>query len=155
MDARVIPLENDYSVSVYVILEQNGQRILDTARCTQLQQRLRRAVDQGDGLDPRVTRRAPRQVRLFSTSTIVSFLEDEKNSRTVIELVTGDRPGLLSEVGKVLRDNQVFILDAKILTVGERAEDVFFVTDEQDRPLTEAACETLKHSLITALEDSG
>jgi [protein-PII] uridylyltransferase len=85
---------------------------------------------------------------------MVSYLEDEKNSRTVIELVTGDRPGLLSEVGKVLRENHVYILNAKILTVGERAEDVFFVTDEQDRPLTEAACETLKQSLITALEDS-
>ena len=154
VDARIIPLENDYSVSVYVVLEQNGQRILDPARCKQLQQRLRRAVDQSDGLDPRVTRRAPRQVRLFSTSTMVSYLEDEKNSRTVIELVTGDRPGLLSEVGKVLRENNVYILNAKILTVGERAEDVFFVTDEQDRPLNEATCETLKHSLVTALEES-
>jgi len=154
VDARVIPLENDYSVSVYVVLEPDGQRILDTARCKQLQQHLRRAVDRGDDLDPRVTRRAPRQVRMFSTSTMVSFLQDEKNSRTVIELVTGDRPGLLSEVGKVLRDNHVFILNAKILTVGERAEDVFFVTDEQDRPLNEATCETLKHSLVTALEES-
>ena len=152
VDARVIPLERDYSLSVYVVLEQNGQRIPDAARCEQLQQRLRQAINQGDSLDPRVTRRAPRQVRLFSTSTIVTFVEDEKNSRTVMELVAGDRPGLLSEVSKVLRNNHVYILNAKILTVGERAEDVFFVTDHKNRPLSEEACKTLRHSLITALD---
>ena len=69
-----------------------------------------------------------------------------------MELVAGDRPGLLSEVSKVLRNNHVYILNAKILTVGERAEDVFFVTDHKNRPLSEEACKTLRHSLITALD---
>jgi [protein-PII] uridylyltransferase len=85
---------------------------------------------------------------------MVTFVEDEKNSRTVMELVTGDRPGLLSEVGKVLRDNHVYILNAKILTVGERAEDVFFISDHQDRQLSKEVCDTLRHSLITALDKS-
>ena len=43
--------------------------------------------------------------------------------------MAGDRPGLLSEVGKVLRDKQVAIHTAKIVTLGERAEDIFYVTD--------------------------
>ena len=41
---------------------------------------------------------------------------------------------------------------AKIMTVGERAEDVFYVTDFDHRPLTDAAAERLKSQLTLALD---
>jgi [protein-PII] uridylyltransferase len=115
---------------------------------------MERALARADGTPARVTRRAPRQVRMFSIPTVVSFATDEKNGRTVIELVAGDRPGLLSEVGKVLRDRQVAIHTAKIVTLGERAEDVFYVTDRAGRPLGQEFCEDLKQALTAALDQA-
>ena len=41
---------------------------------------------------------------------------------------------------------------AKIMTVGERAEDVFYVTDFENRPLSGAAAEQLKERLVQALD---
>jgi [protein-PII] uridylyltransferase len=91
---------------------------------------------------------------MFPIPTVVSFATDEKNNRTVMELVAGDRPGLLSEVGKVLRDKRVMIHTAKIVTLGERAEDVFYVTDRAGAPLGPEFCEDLKRSLTAALDQA-
>ncbi len=153
-DARVIPLENGRSLSTYVVLEQTGERITDAARYDQIRRHMERALARADGVPARVTRRAPRQVRMFSIPTMVSFAVDEKNNRTVMEIVAGDRPGLLSEVGKVLRDKQVAIHTAKILTLGERAEDVFYVTDRAGQPLQQDFCEEIKKALTAALDQA-
>ena len=53
----------------------------------------------------------------------------------MLELTAGDRPGLLCEVGQVLMQERIELHAAKIMTVGERAEDVFYVTDFENRPL--------------------
>jgi [protein-PII] uridylyltransferase len=72
-----------------------------------------------------------------------------------MEMVTGDRPGLLCEVGKVMRDKLIVIQTAKVLTVGERAEDVFYITTDDGQPLGEAQCNELKEAIIDALGQSG
>ncbi len=46
----------------------------------------------------------------------------------------------------------VYLHDAKIGTVGERAEDVFYVTDEAGLPLNTQTREQLKQQLIAALD---
>jgi len=66
--------------------------------------------------------------------------------------VAADRPGLLSEVGKVFRTERVAIIGAKIMTVGERAEDVFYITDADGRLLSEEASQRVQDSLIRALD---
>ena len=99
-----------------------------------------------------VTRRAPRQVRMFSTPTQVNFSVDNKNGRTILELVAADRPGLLSEVGKVFRAERVALNGAKIMTVGERAEDVFYITGADGGLLEEATCTRVQEGLVRALD---
>jgi len=98
-----------------------------------------------------VTRRAPRQVRMFSTKTIVEFDRDRANQRTIMELDARDRPGLLSIVGEAFNEFGVNIETAKILTIGERAEDVFFVVDDSGRPLDQDTCERLGEYLAERL----
>jgi [protein-PII] uridylyltransferase len=153
-DARVIPLDNGWSLSSFIVLEQSGERIADPARHDQIRRYLERALARSDGRPQRVTRRAPRQVRMFSIPTLVSFATDEAKNRTVIEIVASDRPGLLSQVSQVLRAGQVAIHTAKIVTLGERAEDVFYVTDRGGQPLTTEACEALRQSLVAALDQA-
>ena len=82
--------------------------------------------------------------------TVVSI--DERNNRSVLELIAGDRPGLLCDVGKVMMDERIELLAAKIMTVGERAEDVFYVADENGRPLAEEARLRLEEQLHVALD---
>jgi [protein-PII] uridylyltransferase len=67
----------------------------------------------------------------------VRFADQPHDGRTVVELVAGDRPGLLCDVGQVFDQFGVRVHAARITTVGERAEDVFYVTDRVGRPLAD------------------
>lgn len=150
-DARIIPLPHGHSLSTYVVLEADGGPIVDAERMHQLKQRLETDLSNGSESSPTVRRRAPRQIRMFPTEPVVSFARDTGTERTVIELVAADHPGLLSMVGNVFRDHETKIQTAKIATVGERAEDVFYVTDKDHQPLSEDACRELRAALISAL----
>jgi [protein-PII] uridylyltransferase len=152
VDARVVTLANGQSVSAYIILEESGNHVADERRRGEIRSRMLNALGTPASANIEVTRRAPRQVRLFDTPVHVTFAMDARNRHTVVELVAGDRPGLLSDVAKVLREMRVYIRTAKILTVGERAEDVFYVTDENEKPLDQEACEALDAALTSALK---
>jgi len=80
---------------------------------------------------------------------------DERNRRSVVELIAGDRPGLLCEVGKILWEERVDLHAARIGTLGERAEDVFYVTGRDQQPLDAATAERLRTRLIAALDQRG
>ena len=67
--------------------------------------------------------------------------------------MAGDRPGLLCDVGKVLMQQHIELRKAKIMTVGERAEDVFYVTDlQQPAARMRRRRSTLKDRLLQALD---
>ncbi len=152
VDARLIQSANRFSLETYVVLEDSGAVITDALRLKDIDKGLTRSLRLPADAALTVTRRAPRQVRMFSTPTQVNFSLDTRNNRTILELIAGDRPGLLSEVGKVFKAEHVAINGAKIMTVGERAEDVFYITDMGGKPLDDAACRRVEEALVRALD---
>jgi [protein-PII] uridylyltransferase len=152
VDARITPTQDGASLDTYFVLEENGMTIGDPERLTGIEDKVRHFVSERETPAPAVTRRAPRQLRMFSTATLVAFSEDPHRRWTIMDLVAGDRPGLLSEIGKVLWDQGVDLHGAKIMTVGERAEDVFYVTGDKGRPLDAARQERLAETLTQALD---
>jgi len=152
LDARITPLEGGLSLDTYLVLEDTGAPIADRHRALEIEKQLWRVLQSDDARGPVVTRRAPRQVRMFSTPTQITFTDDPVRGRTVLELIAGDRPGLLSEIGRVLLAERVDVVTARIMTIGERAEDVFYVTDEQGRQLAEEKRLRLEEQLHDALD---
>jgi [protein-PII] uridylyltransferase len=103
-----------------------------------------------------VARSMPRRNRYFPTETRVSFAADEPNRRTIMRLTTLDRPGLLAEVGAVFQDCGIRLQNAKIATVGAEVDDVFFITNEDDTPITcETALSCLRREIHNRLEGHG
>jgi [protein-PII] uridylyltransferase len=153
VDARITPTGDGFSLDLYHLLEDDGAAITDPDRLAEIEQALWRSL-QGPADAPfAVSRRAPRQARMFHTATLIALSVDERNRRSVLELTASDRPGLLCEVGRVLMQQRIELHAAKIMTVGERAEDVFYLTDFDNRPLSAAAGEQLKERLVQALDE--
>jgi len=152
VDARLITSANGFSLETYVVLEDNGAVIADAVRIREIERGLWRVLQQVGDSPTAVTRRAPRQVRMFWTPTQVNFGVDTRNERTILELIAADRPGLLSEVGKVFRAERIAINGAKIMTVGERAEDVFYITREDGGLLKDESCQRVQEALMQALD---
>ena len=77
------------------------------------------------------------------------------SNRTVLELVAADQPGLLSMIGRVFHKRGILLDAAKIATIGERAEDVFYITDRQRQPITsDKAVEDLREVLTRTLSNA-
>lgn len=154
LDAEVSTTRDGYSIETYQVMENTGGAIEDNERIEEISGALQRRVIDAESADMRITRRAPRQLRSFNTPTRIHFSEDPRNNRTLLELAAADRPGLLSAIGRELVRADVRLQAAKITTVGERAEDVFFITDSRRQPLDSDARESLATALRTRLEGS-
>ena len=153
VDARIVPIANGYSIDTYIVMELDKRMEIDESRLNKMRQSLTRVLTTGDDNAVRVTRAAPRQARMFTTKTSVQFGENTPNGRTVLDLFAADQPGLLSKVGQAFIEQSIDIEAAKIMTIGERAEDVFYITDEAGEPLADDAKDQLRDELIAKLDD--
>ncbi|MFT7339460.1 MAG: [protein-PII] uridylyltransferase [Marinobacter maritimus] len=155
VDARISSNEGPYTISSYVVLDEKGQPLgVDPARKERVRKRLIEELDDPEDYPDIIHRRTPRQLRHFAFPTEVLFSNDTINERTVIEVITPDRPGLLARIGQVLLDHRIRLSNAKIATLGERVEDVFFVTDEHGDPVGDpAVCLALQQDLCKMLDD--
>ena len=153
-DARIITSNKGYAFDTYVILEENGEAISSSHRIEDILNSLKHELLQTSFTSKKINRRTARQLKHFNTPTSISFNQDERNQRTVMELVTGDRPGLLSKIGQALMKCGVYLQNAKIATIGERVEDVFFISEKNKAPITdEARLEQLRQTIIEYLND--
>ncbi|GGC56361.1 [protein-PII] uridylyltransferase [Marinobacter halophilus] len=155
VDARINSSEGPHSISSYVVLDEQGQPLgVDPARKERTRKRLIEELDDPEDYPDIIHRRTPRQLKHFAFPTEVTFSNDTINQRTVMEVITPDRPGLLARIGQVLLEHRVRLTNAKIATLGERVEDVFFITDEHGEPLRDSGvCQALQQDLCTMLDD--
>jgi len=151
VDARITPTSDGRSLDTYHVLEIDGSVIDDLERIVQIETSVSRILGAPGTLPSAVTRQAPRQVRMFVTPTRIGFSCDARG-RTLMELLAADRPGLLFEVGKVLLEAGVAVHTAKIMTIGERAEDVFSISDADGQALSQTACDELRIRLLDRLD---
>jgi len=73
----------------------------------------------------------------------------------VLEVNGRDRPGLLYDVTKALKDLGLIISSAHIATYGERVVDVFYVKDVFGLKIHQPSkMKQVQHHLVTALTES-
>ncbi|HHH37957.1 MAG TPA: [protein-PII] uridylyltransferase [Sedimenticola sp.] len=121
----------------FLVLEEDGNPVEDPRRRDEIRHTLRAALMDPDPMGFKVLRRVPRQLKHFTTPTRIDFARDTANQRTIMKLVTDDRPGLLSRVGSAFNACNIRLINAKIATIGAEAEDTFFLTDRENRPLSQ------------------
>jgi [protein-PII] uridylyltransferase len=148
--ARLLDGPGDTVFDTFEVLPAEGQRVLPAA---EIERRLVQALAAPslDAVKP--TRRAqPRHLRHFRLVPQIGFGETGDGRRTVLSLVCTDRPGLLADVTRALRGRRLRVHDARIATFGERAEDVFRITDERDRPLDDPQRQALREALLACID---
>ncbi|MEJ8572713.1 [protein-PII] uridylyltransferase [Microbaculum marinum] len=101
-----------------------------------IEEALKGQIRIGDLVGQRATR--GRRIRAFSVEPDVLVNNTWSNRYTVIEVSGLDRTGLLHELTGVLARLNLNIASAHIATFGERAVDVFYVTDLTGQKITNA-----------------
>ncbi|MFC0268803.1 [protein-PII] uridylyltransferase [Kushneria aurantia] len=143
-DARIATSSHDWTLNTFILLDEDGSAIRDPGRLGEIRQHLVEELDDPDDYPRIVRRHTSRQLRHFRVPTRVLIEQDDANGRTVLELIAADRPGLLARVGQIFMRFDIALSMARIATLGERVEDVFFITDTEGMPLVDPA---LQHAL--------
>ena len=81
-------------------------------------------------------RERPGRGGVFTVAPEVLLDNAVSNQFTVIEVSGLDRPGLLFELTSTISDLNLDITSAHITTFGEKAVDVFYVTDLTNKKIT-------------------
>ena len=139
VDAGIVTTQDNKTLDTFHVLEDSGAPISGDQRLDEIKEALLAAINTEKQGTWKVSRRPPRQYRHFPIKTHLDFKLDSYDQRTVIELIAADRPGLLSRIGRAFADCEIRLLNAKIVTLGSRAEDVYYITDKNDQPLTDAS----------------
>jgi [protein-PII] uridylyltransferase len=56
-----------------------------------------------------------------------------------LEVITPDRPGLLAHIANIFLRFEINLVNAKIATLGERVEDIFYITNNAQQPLLDVS----------------
>ena len=73
--------------------------------------------------------------RHFEHKVDIKFSINSKWNLTQLELNTLDKQGVLSNVAYAFYELNISLINARISTMGERVEDIFFISNEMKQPL--------------------
>ena len=137
------------------MLEADGQPIANEYRLDEIAQTLTEQLESPHQLPAIGGRRIPRKLKHFDVPTRIDFQPDPEGRWTVLELAAADRPGLLARISRALVECGVKVQGARIATVSESADDMFYITDMQHRPITaEERQAAIREALEGALKES-
>ena len=153
-DARILPSGGKLSLAQYLVVQRDGAPLRDQQQLDLICDAVRKSLARAKPPARPARRKLPRRLRAFDVGVKVSFRSDPRKRHTVMELVTSDRPGLLGLVGGILTRRQIGVRTAKIATIGERAEDVFHLTNADRKPLSEQERDALLAALTAELQDA-
>lgn len=155
LDARVLPSGRKLSLAQYLVVQRDGAPLRNQDRLDLICDALRESLARGKPPPRPARHKLPRRLRAFDVGVEISFRDDPRGLYTVMELATTDRPGLLSLVGGILTRRQIGVRTARIATIGERAEDVFHLINDEREPLSKPQQDALLEALEGELQDGG
>ncbi|WP_417499968.1 [protein-PII] uridylyltransferase [Methylophaga sp.] len=144
LDAKINVTNEHDALNTFIV---NGDR-LDTRQITHSLEKQLANTSHVKPYSPTIT---PRTMKLFKTQPNIEFETNLQQNHTVMSLHTHDRPGLVSAIAQVFLACKVQLINAKINTLGDQVEDVFFITTADENALDELEENDLKEQLLVNL----
>ncbi len=129
--AKIYTTNHKYALDAFQILPKTGtaSRYKDVAAT--IERGLARVLDEPATPVSPLSGRIARQVKHFAFVPKVSLVPARQKATFELSVSCADRPGLLSSMARVFLAFDVNLQDARITTLGQRAEDVFIVANKK------------------------
>jgi [protein-PII] uridylyltransferase len=127
LDAKVHTTRHGYALDTFALQDTTAASGSSREAIARIEHDLHEVLAGEAPLEPPAAGRVPRQLRHFPLTPEIRMFPDDKGTHYILEVVAGDRPGLLARIAWVLANANVNVASAKINTLGERAEDVFLI----------------------------
>jgi [protein-PII] uridylyltransferase len=127
LEARVHTTKSGYALDTFAVLDPSNPNASyrDTIQFVEFE--LSELLAAQAPLAVPTEGRISRQLKHFPLTPEVQIFPDDKGTHYILEVVAGDRPGLLARIAYTLARANINVVSAKINTLGERAEDVFLI----------------------------
>ena len=145
-EATILSTDHHFDMDTYIILDEENQAFIDEKHAFYIQQSLVRQLSSQQDLPSVTKRRLSRTQAHFNLKPKVTFTEDAQH--TCLFLVTGDRRGLLASISRIFLSEKINLHNAKISTAGERAEDMFYISNQEGHVLNQQEQEALRNKFI-------
>jgi len=149
MFADIYTTSDNYTLDTFIVHDCNGEPVQEQHEIDLMRDSLIKALTDPHPPKLQINQRLPRILKSFFSPTEVTFMQDEDNNRTIMQLTTADRPGLLYSVAMMIAEADLEVTHAKITTLGERVEDIFYLTTKTCNAITDP---TLLDSLKNHIE---
>ncbi|KRB91482.1 [protein-PII] uridylyltransferase [Noviherbaspirillum sp. Root189] len=126
LDAKIHTTRHGYALDTFLVTEPafaNSYRDIISL----VEHELTRLLETREALPPPTVGRLSRLSRTFPITPTVDLRPDERGQYYLLSVSANDRNGLLYSIANVLARYRVNLHTAKIMTLGERVEDVFLV----------------------------
>ncbi len=131
IDARIHTANNGMAVDNFLVQDPLGRPFSETGQLQRLHAAIADALANRTRMQPQLAARPLARPRAdaFDVRPRCDFDNQASQRFTVIEIAARDRPALLNRLARALFDARLIVHSAHIATYGERAVDVFYVTD--------------------------
>ncbi|WP_019141080.1 [protein-PII] uridylyltransferase [Noviherbaspirillum massiliense] len=126
LDAKIHTTKHGYALDTFLVIEPafaNNYRDIISL----IEHELKQLLESQEALPPPSKGRLSRLSRTFPVTPTVDLRPDERGQYYLLSVSANDRNGLLYSIANVLAKYKVNLHTAKIMTLGERVEDVFLV----------------------------
>jgi len=133
LDARLYTGNENHTYDIFYVLDDQGRPFATRGNKVEtVVSKISAALLAKDKHNVEVNRRTPRQLKQLTIGTSAHIDHSHDSRTTYLEVITPDRPGLLAQLGQIFMRFNLHLHSAKIATLGERVEDVFYLTDENN-----------------------
>lgn len=138
--ARIFTSDNGYCMDTYTVLETSGQPVGNNPeRLTEIKSVVSQYLKSASAAITPPQIRRTRKDKYFAHGIEINWLNAANRDYSTVEINCPDQHGILACVGKVFAESSISLKDARITTLGERVEDLFFVTNQAGKPVTDTS----------------
>ncbi|HBI82448.1 MAG TPA: [protein-PII] uridylyltransferase [Alcaligenaceae bacterium] len=132
-DARIHTTRNGYALDSFIVLPVTASEDL-RSQASLIEHELSRYLNDKTKSDIVIAntsgRRRSRMSRAFPVPPVVELYPDDQKHNWRLEITATDRPGLLGDIAKTFIEYGLEVQTAKVMTLGDRVEDVFVISGE-------------------------
>ncbi len=155
-EAKVSTLKNGMALDILLIKDLNGEMLDPIYHFPVLEKNIRDSLFNVNLLQKNLIKEKKENIKknLFKIKTNIFIDNDASNKHTILEINTFDRVGLIYDLTKKLYELGFEISSAKILSMGERANEIFYIQDFNGKKLqSNKKINKLKTSIMSLLKN--
>ena len=152
LEAKIHTTKHAYALDSFLVLDQSDHAIKYRDLLNYIEHELQKTLSQKQATIDPMKGRISRQVKHLPIQTHIEFKEALDSNNQILEIVAGDRPGLLSKIAQAFLQHNIHLQTAKINTLGNRAEDTFLISGKNGKKLSHTAIHALGNAIKQSID---